>query len=247
MEVHQNSTIVSAFISNINGRQEIDLAKYIENGRKLMSQNVDKVIFIEKKIYENYYSQDSFPKTHIVFFEKSEIYLYEYLPKITNFQIHSTHPEKDTVEFMFVQCHKTEWVRRAMDINPFSSDQFIWVDFGLYHVIRNDSQFKEEIENIVTKKSEKLSIASCWNPNQWFWKDIYADVAWFFAGGVFGGHTDALYKFADYTKQKCIDIIHSHKHIMWEVNIWYLVYKDHPEIFKTYPGDHNVSILKNYA
>ena len=41
-------------------------------------------------------------------------------------------------------------------------------------------------------------------------------------------------------------IIQEKKHIMWEVNIWYLIYREFPEIFDFYLCDHNISILKNY-
>jgi hypothetical protein len=242
-----NCTIVSAFLTNVNGRKELNIDNYIENGRRLMQQNVQKTIFMESDIFEKYYKDDIFPSTHIILFEKKDIYLYDYLSKITKFELNSTHPEKDTIEFLFVQCHKTEWVKQAIEVNYFGTDQFIWVDFGIYHVINNENDFTEQMETIVTKTSDRVSIASCWNPNQWYWKNIYKDIAWFFAGGVFGGDKTALCTFADYTRKKCIEIIETRNHIMWEVNIWYLIYQDHPTLFRHYPADHDKSIFENYV
>ena len=34
--------------------------------------------------------------------------------------------------------------------------------------------------------------------------------------------------------------------LMWEVNIWYLIWKDYPDLFNPYYCDHNESIILNY-
>ena len=33
---------------------------------------------------------------------------------------------------------------------------------------------------------------------------------------------------------------------MWEVNIWYLIYKEYPELISVYVADHNPSMIKMY-
>ena len=33
---------------------------------------------------------------------------------------------------------------------------------------------------------------------------------------------------------------------MWEVNIWYLVWKENKDIFDPYFSDHNQSVINNY-
>ena len=47
-------------------------------------------------------------------------------------------------------------------------------------------------------------------------------------------------------KQKCIDIIITKKTLMWEVNIWYMIYQVHKDLFDFYIADHNISMLNNY-
>ena len=47
-------------------------------------------------------------------------------------------------------------------------------------------------------------------------------------------------------KHKCIDIMENNQTIFWEVNIWYLIYKEFPDLFLGYNADHNLSILENY-
>jgi len=69
---------------------------------------------------------------------------------------------------------------------------------------------------------------------------------WLFLGGIFGGSSKKLVEFADLTKRKCIETIKKENTIMWEVNIWYLIYLEHPELFDTYISDHNKTMLIEY-
>ena len=79
-----------------------------------------------------------------------------------------------------------------------------------------------------------------------FRSDIYKDITWYFAGGVFGGDSKALIKFADLTKQQCIKTIENYKTLMWEVNVWFQVYLDNPDLFSLYNCDHNHTLIGNY-
>jgi hypothetical protein len=76
--------------------------------------------------------------------------------------------------------------------------------------------------------------------------DIYKKIVWYFAGSLFGGCSIELIDFADKMKEKCINIIMNKKTIMWEVNIWYLVYLENKTLFENYICNHNSSIIKNY-
>ena len=69
---------------------------------------------------------------------------------------------------------------------------------------------------------------------------------WCFAGSVFGGDIKSLLIFSEKTKEMCIKIIQKKNTIMWEVNIWYLVYKELPDLFDYYSCDHNSSLIDNY-
>ena len=47
-------------------------------------------------------------------------------------------------------------------------------------------------------------------------------------------------------KKKCLEIIKEKNSFVWEVNIWYLIYLEYPELFDVYRCDHNVTMLANY-
>ena len=240
-----NITIVSSFISNVNSYRNIE--KYIDYGIKLLQNNLQKIIFIEKNIYDEYLSNYNFNNTHFIFIEKKEIYFYNFIDDITNFSIITDNPNKDNMEYFFVMCYKTEWVKQAIEINFFNSEQFIWIDFGIYHVFNNNLElFNNSLYSLNNKKYESVRIGTIWNLDYSYNINIHTHICWYFAGGVFGGSKNSLLKFADIMKNKSISYIHEYKNIIWEVNLWYLIYKENKELFDTFPSNHNYSIIHNY-
>jgi len=237
------TTIVSAFISNANSYR--DISKYVEYGKKLLTIDTPKVIFLEKPIYDEHFSNDIFPKTQFVFVEKSDNYLYEQIENITQFEVVTTNPGKDTLEYMFVQCNKTEWVKQAIELDPFNTEQFVWVDFGIYHMI-NSEYFAEYVYKMTQQKYDKIRIAGCWDLNAFYHNKYITMVLWYFAGSVFGGDKASLCKFADLMKTRCLDFIDQHQSLIWEVNLWYFIYNDNKDLFDVYRADHNKTILDNY-
>lgn len=246
--MNAQTTIVTAFITRINNIDFRSYETYIEYGNKLLRLNIPIIMFVEQYIYDQYYKDHlgTYPNTHFVIFERDENYLYEYLPQITKYQVISNNPKKDTIGYMFVQCHKTEWLRKSAELNPFQTSNFTWVDFGIYHMVKNDELLLQNIQQLSMRSYENVRIASCLDPRQPCHSDIYNQVVWFFAGSIVGGNKDKLIQFADIMKEACIQIIKEKNHIMWEVNIWYLIFQNYPSLFDFYFCDHDVSIIQNY-
>jgi len=239
--------LVSAFLANVNKRKDRNIEKYFEYGKKLLSVPIQKIIFMDEncfdifKIFQNDY-------TYIIPFKKKNMYFYdpEYFDKITKFNINSTFHEKDTLEYMFTICYKTEFVKDAIKYSK-KNEQFIWIDFGINHVMNcSDTEFVEKIVTICSKNYDNVRIGSIWDINYNYRIDIYKDIAWYFAGGIFGGNSNSLLKFAELVKEKCIKIIKENYTLMWEVNVWLIVYKENLELFSLYKCDHNNSIIDNY-
>jgi hypothetical protein len=255
-----NTTIVSAFIQNINSREDRNKNEYIAYGAKLMNSNVPKILFLDKEIIASH--NDIFQSnenTCIVPMDKSDVYMYQYIDKITNFQLRQHNPTKDTIEYILLQCNKTEFIREAIERNPFQTEQFIWVDFGIYHMFEgNDETYYFCLESCCSKIYENVRMPSLWNVyDTVFYNyndvkiDIYMDVAWYFSGSVFGGKKDKLLRFSDLAKEKYVKIIEERGHIMWEINVWHLIWQDLKEkgeesLLDLYYGDHNYGILYYY-
>lgn len=252
------TTIVSAFISNVNERLDRNLEKYWQWGKLLLQSNTPKIIFLdscmlsylkENYIYDEILQENNRKNTIIYEFHKEDIYLYSYLTDLKN-SIETDNPSKDTLEFMMTMCNKTEWIREAIQKNPFQTSHFIWVDFGIRHVFQcNVTEYIQKLNALQHKTYEDtLRIASIWNPK--YIPDtelyIYKQICWYFAGGVFGGNKEKLLWFADKMKEKCLWMIQEKKTLIWEVNLWYLIYKEYPHMFSLYTCDHNDSIIVNY-
>jgi len=263
--------IVSAFMTNINSNRTND--KYIEYGKFLIQFQGHKIIFIERYIYELYNLRRYENETTIfIFFEKHEIYFYKIYGTdfsktqssdlFENFyQIKHDNQEKNTLDYMFVQCHKTEWLRMAIELTEKTENlkvqnfnQFVWIDFGIYHMIeeterKNWNLFLSSIINPL-KKYNNIRIASGWNletelitehPD-----DIYKRIVWYFLGSVVGGDKYAIIAFSYIMKSITMKICNQKKLLMWEINIWWIIYKMYPELFDCYLCNHNSTILKLY-
>jgi hypothetical protein len=242
------TTIVSAFLNNAP-RAFRSIDKYVEFGIPLLKSNIPKVIFVDETMYEKIkeYENDN---TKIILYDTSESYLHQYMNKeyLSNYSLDTTVSSATTIEYLFIQCNKTEWVKKAIDANYFNTENFIWLDFGIRHIWRGENEkFTKTIQSLGSKNyNDKIRIASIWDTNITYNFNIFKNVIWYFAGGAFGGNAQSLLVFSQKMKDKCVEIILKEKTIMWEVNIWHLIYKESPDLFLCYKCDHNDSIIENY-
>ena len=236
------ATLVTAFIVDINQRTNID--QYIENGRKLLNIKVPKVIFMDASLMYRFTDIDT-EYNKLVPTTKDDIYTFKLKSEITNFSIITTNQSKDTIDYMLLICNKTEWMRQAIEINHFNTKQFIWIDFGIYYIYGGQEfLFQRSVELMCQRTYDKVRIASIvdYGPNE----NIYHSVHWFFAGGVFGGDINSLIKFANLMKERTQHIIRTRHTLMWEVNIWALIYMENKDLFHRYKCDHDATITFNY-
>jgi len=241
------TTIVSTFYSNVNKRKDRNFNNYVNYGIYLLKANIPKIVFTDEHMYEEIKDYEN-ENTKIILSKKEDIYLYKYIDRLDNFNLTTTNNLKDTIEYMFIMCNKTEAIRHAIEMNYFNTDNFIWVDFGIKHIFTcPDIDFIKKIENLRDKTYDKVRIGNIWNPEYLYnFGNIYKNIAWYFAGGVVGGNKNYLLEFANKTKEKCLQIIEEKKTIMWEVNVWYLVYLENKQLFDLYISSHDSSLIDNY-
>jgi hypothetical protein len=242
------TTLVSGFFSNIYQKKDFNIEKFVELGMLFLKAKIPKIMFVDELMYEKINTYEN-EYTKIILINKTDYELYQYMNNdvLTNFSLNTDHAVKDTIEFMFTMCNKTEWVRQAIEVNHFNTEQFVWIDFGIRHVFRcDDDNYTSILESLYGKKYENVRIGTIWNLQNQYLFNIYRDVTWYFAGGVFGGNKDKLLIFADLMKEKCLQIISQKKTIMWEVNIWYLIYLENKELFECYHCGHDDLIIINY-
>lgn len=246
-----NTTIVSAFIENVFNNKDKDVNFYLERGKKLIELPYKKIIFLEKNIIE-YFKEYKNDNTLFVEYSKDELTSIYDIPKDIILPQHRN-KDKDTLLYLLVQNNKSEWVRKAIELNFYDTPNYMWIDFGITHVLEKfTDKFEQIVGNCITKKYDKIRIGAINNLNlnsiyglNLESDDKYNYPLWFFAGGVFGGDKDHLLLFTDLCKNKLKQIINIKK-ITWEVNVWYLVYLENKELFDPYYCNHDVRILNNY-
>uniref|UniRef100_A0A6C0H649 Uncharacterized protein n=1 Tax=viral metagenome TaxID=1070528 RepID=A0A6C0H649_9ZZZZ len=238
------ATIVSAFISNVNNYRTSET--YLEYGKILLSVPVYKIIFLDEsftdfsKSFINEYN-------HFIYINKNSLKWYKY-KNDCNLFIQKNN--KDTLEYLIIQLNKNKWVLDATKINPFNTNTFIWIDFGIYHMCSMSPElFTKEIIRISEKNIENIYIPIVkpfFYLNKNNQQQLLNNVIWFFAGSIFSGNPKYIKQFYKLTKHKIKMIINHFHTLTWEINVWYFIYNDYPHLFNCYYCDHNNSILLNY-
>jgi hypothetical protein len=223
-----------------------------------------------------------------VFFEVEDLFLWSSRELAARkFALNTGNPNKDTLEYMMVQCQKTEWMAIASQLcvnggrevahyptkrpegvsmenhsipersrrESVGIAQYIWIDFGAFHMFQGKIDvFQTELYKLRSRVNRngqelcnsRIRIARCWDPKHVHYGDIYKDVNWLFAGSVFGGCVVAIDEFAAKMREKCFQIMREKNALMWEINIWVLIYRESPELFSLYPSDHSDILFRVY-
>lgn len=169
-----------------------------------------------------------------------------YRDKIMDFKIETNNPKKDTLDYILLISNKTEWIRRAIELNQYETPNYIWVDFGIRKIYQGtDKEFINSLNNLYTKCYTQIRIGHIWDLSYQDYGLNIRKVLWYFAG-MFGGDKDSLVLFAGKMKEKVQQIIRSTGTITWEVNLWYLIYLDYPDLFNPYQNDHNRTLIDHY-
>jgi hypothetical protein len=242
------TTIVTAFMANINKREDRSYKKYVDLASKLLSVNIPKVVFVDSTVYHEF-KQFSNDFTILVPFYKESNYLYEIRDQIDVSCLSTTNPGKDTAEYMMTMAYKTEFVKKAIQLDLFGSEQYIWIDIGIRHMTTcSDEEFTQKIMRLQEAEYtlDHVRIPSIWNPDVDLPADIYTRLYWYFAGSMFGGNKKALLWFADETRRVSLKIIEERKSLPWEINVWHIIYVADRWKFCFYTCSHDNSILDLY-
>lgn len=246
-------TLVSAFVSNANQRASHKNGEYLRNGKLFLQSTTPKIVFLDDAMFSQIQESDYDPATtKLVLYGKENMYFMNYLDQLTNYTPPENH-EKNTKEFLLVMWNKTEYMREAILLNPFHTEHFVWVDFGIRYVCTHttDEQFVHILNHFshpANCNHETVRIGGIWEPSRFFFTmNPLTQVLWYFAGGVFGGHATALKYFWAEMRHVCDALVFEHSTGTWEVNLWYFIYQKFPRLFDIYPCDHNESLLTGYA
>ena len=90
-------TIVSAFIRNMNNREDYKIDNYLDYGKLFLKVAVNKIVFMDQETYNELKEYEN-EYTKLIVTAREDIYLYHYTHLLTNLNIHTTRPDKDTID-----------------------------------------------------------------------------------------------------------------------------------------------------
>lgn len=156
---------------------------------------------------------------------------------------------KDTFGYFKCMHGKIDCVMKAIQINPFESSYFSWMDFSMAYLFSNDTTASRLVDLSTKKPPNGIYIPGCWNMYDSNYPDkITNAIHWRFCGTFWLGDKDSIDIFySEYVKQW------NHYHevtnhtFTWEVNYWAWLETTCPNIpFKWYASDHNDRLLTDF-
>lgn len=142
---------------------------------------------------------------------------------------------KDTCQYMKVMNTKTEWLYRASCENPFQSEWFAWIDFGLAHVFRSPVETIQRLRDLQPPAVPCIQTCGIWPK-----LEVSPRVLnWRFAGGFLIAHISHIERLHNAVLTKLASIQPA---ITWEVNTWGMLEADGFDM-GWFQGSHDDTII----
>ena len=174
-----------------------------------------------------------------------ETYYYKHFDKLVElqkkFHIINGNVKQETPMYIILNNNKFHFMESSIELNPFKSSHFVWMDFGINHVAKNT----ELIHEWITKVPDKIK-QLCINPYtetnspKEHFQYIYHNMA----GGLFSGSSQNLLKYCNLFKEKTEEIYNDNWYQIDEA-VMTMVQRENPDLFDLFYGDYQ-GIVSNY-
>jgi len=149
-------------------------------------------------------------------------------------------PTKDTRDYITLMNLKTAMVQETMQRYP-DRRNYGWVDFSITYICPNEvGQVQERLKVLGTRSYDTVLVPGCVPASE----QISLDTpCWRFCGGFFLGDKASVQRFCSLYKTHAPIMFNQYKKIMWEVNVWALLERDHGWRPWWVQADHDLSIF----
>lgn len=236
---------------------------YLEHGRHMLSVPFPMVIYTDsqyifKEVQQHRSELGLAEKTRIVLLPLEETFFYPYQDRLrqlqlcTEFKIHNLSPKKDTPLYVIVNNNKFDLLDRTLTDNPFSTNFFLWMDFGIQHCAHSTPEEWQAIARdwppILTANSSQihqLCIHAVARPPSMSWREYFQIIYHHRAGGLFGGHRTPLLEYIRLFKHKWDQILNEG---WWQLDeaIMTIITEEHPTMFRFWYGDYD-GLISNFV
>ena len=235
-------TFVTAFIDlNEDRSNDKSVDTCFNHFQTLLKSGIPIIAFLSKK-FENRVQQAA--NLHTVYIDFEDLDMYKRLNEIQCDLPQNRTTYHDTKNFLILMNSKIEFVKRALDIDPFKTEHFAWIDFSICHVfhnINNSLNYLKMLANCRLKPC--LLFPGCW-PKGTGIQSAYNAVNWRFCGGFFIGDKQAMLNFYNTYMENMPKIMEGRKTLVWEVNMWAILEHDYGWSPTWFDARHNDSIIR---
>ena len=176
-------------------------------------------------------------------------------------------PPKDTYDYMCFLHTKVEFLKQAVEANPFDTPYYTWVDHNISQMLSDPEKNNLAYETTkdfskrligATKMppteflpsqhgspSHEIYIPGCWKDPHYEPTDFYDKVLWRFCGGFLCARKEAVHYLWNLYMNHFYSFLKEGKTMVWDVNFWAWM-EQNPNIDWNpiwYEADHNDSIV----
>ena len=212
---------------------EEDLVEYISNKRReynLIDKTIIKTIKLEQLKY------------HEMIEKLNELskYYYKFLDKDLYYKL--------TGRYLLIGWNKFFLIEKIIEENPFNSDYFGWIDFGLMHIANIDPIIMENeiVENVISPNTPLFKIMEINSQSKYVMQNLneYLKIFNVMACGYFTAGKEIMLKVIKLFKEK-LEFIIENNTVMIEESIIGIIFAENIELFSIYYGGYS-NILCNY-
>lgn len=168
------------------------------------------------------------------------------------FHIVNWNKDKDTPLYILLNNNKFDFLKRAMEMNPFNTEFFLWMDMGIQHCTKATKEEWLEVSELwpsfIYQDREhihQLRIHTVTKPDEMLWKDYFRMIYHHVAGGLFGGHKDRIEEYIQLFKEQWHKILHEEEWWQLDEAVMTILTERFPEKFRFFYGDYD-GLLSNF-
>lgn len=156
--------------------------------------------------------------------ELMDTWTYSTINEQSNLQLPEIRTDyKDTQNFLILMNAKIEFVAKAIQVNPFNTSHFAWIDFNISHVFSSPFKTLSSLsQTAMHLKTPLMLFPGCWTKqtSDSLIHNIYGIIHWRFCGGFFIGDMNSLIEFYKVYQTHFPEFLREYKKLVWEVNFW---------------------------
>jgi len=219
------------------------MKEYFDAVKPFFNKPFPMVIFTEPRFKEIILAArpiELHDKTRFIFRDYDDLLYYNLFPKYednhNNHPIHNLTREKFTALYKFIVNQKVNFVKDAIQFNPFNTEKFAWMDMRLHCVYDMDMDETQNIFNRMSKDKVTIMQMSFTDPVT-DRRDFYALTRGKVAAGFFGGRKEPLLKFCELCQKELLTSIEEQTAPTDEM-IYSFVISHNRALFDVYVGDY---------